>query len=259
MVTTIEISGYMESALDALVLAGIYSSKTEAVRDAIRRLLDGFDMKEVAVKAYKNGAISVQLAAEISGLSLDETVWLLISKDVAPELGVRDESELSQSVSELRGRDVLVLDLTSVYSLLELGLVDVVTKLGKRVVMPEAAKGKSQAMIMKFSKLRGLLVALDGLETVKVSRNLGEFSRKNGITVQEAHAIYIAKKMNGVLVSDDARARRVARGVGVPSAPTLAVLVLARDVGVLADSKFREALARMGALPLMVPQSLLSS
>ena len=258
MVTTIEISGYMESALDALVLAGIYSNKTEAVRDAIRRLLDGFDMKEVAVKAYKNGAISVQLAAEISGLSLDETIWLLISKDVAPELGVRDEAELSQSLEGLRSRNDLVLDLTSVYSLLELGLLDIVTRLGKRVLMPEAAKGKSQAMIMKFSKLRGLIVALDGLETVKVGRNLSEFSRKSGITIQEAHAIYVAKRMNGVLVSDDVRARKVAKGVGVASAPTLALLVLAKDLGILGDSRFKEALTKMSALPLMVPQALLS-
>jgi len=87
VVTTIEISGYIEDLLEALVRAGLYSSKTEAIREAVRRLVESYDLKDLSLRAFKNGGISFQLAVDISGISMDELIWFFLSHDTPPQLG----------------------------------------------------------------------------------------------------------------------------------------------------------------------------
>ncbi len=256
MVTTIEISGYTEDILEALVMAGIYSSKTEAVRDSIRRLLSSYDMKDVALRAYRNGRVSFQLAAEVGGSSLDEMLWYMLSHNVAPELGVNNMDEVRHGADAVESTHVLVLDMSAVYTMLELGIVDYFSKISRKVVIPDRVRERSRALIMKMSKLKGFLLSLESFENVSGGTSLAELARRSGVSVQEAQAMYIAKKLAGVLISDDMRTRGAARASGVPAAPTLSVLEYLRRTGGLEDSKFKELAMRMGAIPYMVPVEL---
>jgi predicted nucleic acid-binding protein len=105
--------------------------------------------------------------------------------------------------------------------------------------------------------MRGLIVIMDGVEVMRVNKSLADFSRKNGISLQESHAIYLTKKMNGVLLSDDKRTRQVAKVHGVPAAPSVSLLVLGRDIGVLDEQTFKSLLGRLGSIPLQIPRTLL--
>ncbi|MGC9210326.1 MAG: nuclease [Acidilobus sp.] len=257
MVTTIEISGYVEDMLEALVRAGIYSSKTEAIRDAVRRLVESFDMKEVSLKAYRGGTISFQMAVEISGVSIDELIMYFLSRDTAPGLGADAEEDVVSGLNGLREASIVVLDLSSLYAALELNLQGTLVKFGKRFLMPTKVAERAQALILKFSKMRGIIVSMDGIEEVKVDKNFAGFAHKNGITVQEAQAIYVAKKSKGVLLSDDKRTRQVARAHGVPAATTLSLLLLGKELGVIDEQNYRLLVGRLGAIPYQIPKQYL--
>lgn len=257
MVTTIEISGYVEDVLEALVRAGIYSSKTEAIRDAVRRLVESYDMKDVSLRAYRSGSISFQLAVEISGVSMDELIWYFLSKDTAPSLGTDSEDEVTSGLGLLRETEVVVLDLSSLYAMLELNLQDYLTSFNKKFLTPSRVQERAQALILKFSKMKGLVVNLGGIEVIKVDKNLSAFSHRNGLSVQESQAIYVAKKLKGVLLSDDKRTRQVARSHGVGAATTLSLLLLGKETGVLDEQTYRVLVSRLGAIPYQVPRPYL--
>ncbi len=257
LVTTIEISGYVEDVLEALVRAGIYSSKTEAIRDAVRRLVESYDMKDVSLRAYRSGNISFQLAVEISGVSMDELIWYFLSKDTAPSLGTDSEDEASSGINLIREAEVLVLDLSSLYAMLELSLQDRIASFNKRFLMPNRVQERAQALTLKFSKMKGLVVNLEGVDIIKVDRDLTAFSHRNGLSVQESQAIYVAKKVKGVLLSDDKRTRQVARSHGVAAATTLSLLLFGKQVGSLDEQTYRVLVSRLGAIPYQVPRPYL--
>ena len=87
MTTTIEISGWLEEQLERLVEIGLYSTKSEVVRDAIRRFLETLDMPALALKLYRVKGISLGLAAEIADKTYEEMITYMITKGVIPELG----------------------------------------------------------------------------------------------------------------------------------------------------------------------------
>ncbi|AFZ70917.1 putative nucleic acid-binding protein, contains PIN domain [Caldisphaera lagunensis DSM 15908] len=256
MVTNIEISGYSENALDALVRAGVYSNKTEAVREAIRRFIDSFDMKEIAFRAYKEGKISFQLAIEISGMGIEEVIWYFLKKNVSPEIGVIDIKELNENIEEIEKRNSLVFDLSSTYTILELDKIDLIKKLDKRLLISKETNNSIRSLIMRYSKLRGSLVYLGNYEVIQVKNPLNEFARKNGITLQEAEAISISKKENAILVSDDIRTRQTAKSKGIVGVPTLSLFLYSKKFNIIDEKQLNEIIAKMGTIPLIIPSEL---
>ncbi|MFP3309688.1 MAG: nuclease [Acidilobus sp.] len=257
MVTNIEISGYTEEVLEALVKAGIYGSKTEAIRDAVRRLIESYDLKDVSLRAYKGGGISFQLAVEISSLSVDELLWYFLSRDMTPMLGSDDETEVKAGEEQLKERGSLVFDLSSLYTTLELDISDVVSRLGKRLSISSKTMERAKALTLRLSKMRGVVYSFSGFEVVNVNKSLAEFSRKNGISLQEAHSMYVAKKLGALLISDDLRTRQVSRTHGVAAAPTLSLILYARDAGIVSDAKLKELVTKMATIPYVVPKAML--
>ncbi len=256
MVTNIEISGYSENALDALVKAGVYSNKTEAVREAIRRFIDSFDMKEIAFRAYKEGKISFQLAVEISGMGIEEVIWYFLKKNTSPEIGVMDINEVNENVEEIDKRNSLVFDLSSTYTILELDKIDLIKKFDKKLLISKETNNSIRSLIMRYSKIRGSLVYLGNYDIIQVKNPLNEFARKNGITLQEAEAISISKKENAIFVSDDIRTRQTAKSKGIISVPTLSLFTYSKKVNLIDEKQFNEIIAKMGTIPLIIPPEL---
>jgi predicted nucleic acid-binding protein/Arc/MetJ-type ribon-helix-helix transcriptional regulator len=257
LVTNIEISGFTEEVLEALVKAGIYGSKTEAIRDAIRRLLESYDLKEISLRAYKNGGISFQLAVEISGLSMDELTWYFLSRDTTPLLGSDNASEIVSGEEQLKSRDSITFDLSSLYAVLELNALDLLSQLGKKLSISSKTMERAKALVLRLSKAKGVAYTLSSFDIVNINKSLMEFSRRNGISLQEAHSIYIAKKLNGILVSDDAKTRQVSRSYGVPAVPTLSLLSYARSQGLVNNNYFKELVMKMATIPFMVPKDFI--
>jgi len=102
MPTTVEIVGDLEEKLGKLILAGLYATKSEAVRDAVRHLLASYNMVDVAVSLYRQGRVSVAAAAEIGGVSFKRMLDILAERGIQPALGVEDKERLEADYRALR-------------------------------------------------------------------------------------------------------------------------------------------------------------
>jgi Arc/MetJ-type ribon-helix-helix transcriptional regulator len=102
MPTTVEIKGELEQKLEKLLLAGLYNNKSEAVRDAIRHLLEKYSNKDLAISLYRQGKISIAKAAEIAGVSFSKMKDVLTEAGVRPRLGVELPDEIKEDYKTLR-------------------------------------------------------------------------------------------------------------------------------------------------------------
>ncbi len=101
MTTTVEIKGILEERLELLVKSGLYSSKSEVVRDSIRHLLKGLDMKELAFKLYRDGQISTGLALEIAEMDLIKFLDQCKQRGFNPKIGSENINELKKDIKGL--------------------------------------------------------------------------------------------------------------------------------------------------------------
>ena len=102
MPTTVEIKGILEEKLDMLIKAGLYTSKSEIVRDGLRHLLESIDFLSIALHLYKNGVLSTGKAAEIAGLSVAEFIKECQKRGIQLSIGLEDVNELDQELALLR-------------------------------------------------------------------------------------------------------------------------------------------------------------
>ncbi len=244
MVVTIELSGVLEEALEALVAAGLYQSKSEAVRDAVRRLIESLDLREVALKAYVGAGFTFQAAAEASRAGLVELAGFFASKGIVPELGSTERGEVEAGASRLEEKSAAVLDLSALELLVYTGLAGVLVRPGVRVprlLAPESLEPRVR--LLPYSGRVRLGVPLPRW-LVSVSRpRRGRPRPRRGVSLQELEAMALAASEGAVYLSCDARSRAVARSMGVDAAPlqSLALLLARRgdmtraDVVVFAD------------------------
>lgn len=102
MPTTVEIKGELEEKLEKLLLAGFYKNKSEAVRDAIRHLLEKYNNKELAISLYRQKKVSIAKAAEIAGVSFSKMKELLAEAGVSLRLGVESAREVKEDYRALK-------------------------------------------------------------------------------------------------------------------------------------------------------------
>ena len=126
MPSCIEVGGYFDEVMDALIDAGLYASKAEVVRDALRRLFETLDLRRVALRAYQRG-VTLWRAMRIAGVGFDEFLSYMVASGVAPEVGCVEPPPPPPS-------STLVLDPIGVELLARLGVLE---HLGARIVLPE--------------------------------------------------------------------------------------------------------------------------
>lgn len=101
MTTTVEIKGILEDRLELLVKSGLYASKSEAVRDSIRHLLNELDMKELAFKLYKDEQISTGLALEIAEMDLVSFLEECKQRGIETRIGIESIDDLKGDIESL--------------------------------------------------------------------------------------------------------------------------------------------------------------
>ena len=196
MPSCIEVGDYFDEVMEALVEAGLYASKAEVVRDALRRLLEELDMRRVGLRAYTRGS-TFWRALRVAGVGFDEFLSYMVASGVAPELGCREPPPPPPPPYVL---DPAGLEL--------LGRLGVLESLSGRLVLPvelervaahvEASTGAVvDAVFVRVSGYRGL-------------------ARKLGVTLEEAAVLKLAAE-KGVLVYCDPRLAARAGHAGVPS------------------------------------------
>ena len=262
MPTTIEISGWLEEQLERLVEIGLYSTKSEAVRDAIRRFLESIDMSSIALKLYRNRNISLGLAAEIADKTYEEMLTYMVTKGVIPELGEPDINMLLKQYEILMSSQGSNLPFIVDYSALSLmyytDLIDYLDKLHnsifyipsqliyslrlldiKRIVL---YKAKSNTKIFNIKSLN------KRINTSSVKRL--------GLTIYEYEALQLAKSLNLILLSEDMRIREKAKNDNIKAASTLALILYMRDAGILDKSIITNIIERAKSYPIIVPLEL---
>lgn len=256
--TTVEVSGWIEERLEYLVRAGLYGSKAEAVRDAIRRILESLDMRDVAFKAYMERGVTFQLAAEIAGTGYGELLMFFLSRGVMPEIGVDDVEELTTGADALSGAPA-ILDAMSLQLMLGTGVVEFLgTEFLDSLPMyiPESLKSLARACVLKLAASRGRRVAPGIFRVVRSAPNVHGFARRGGMTVVEADAILNAAANGYTLVSEDMRTRRLARGMGVRAVPLSSLVYKAYREGRLTREAFLRVVERLTSVPVVLPREV---
>jgi len=93
-----------ELELNALVKAGVFRSKTEAVKEALRLLFATRPQLsvEAAVQLYREGEVTLGRAAEIAGITRWEFETLLADRGIARSVTSDSAEELEHQVERLQ-------------------------------------------------------------------------------------------------------------------------------------------------------------
>ena len=250
----VELGGILEEKLRRLVELGLYSSLSEAVRDAIRRLLEHLDLRSIALKLYLNTNASFQYVTEFAEMSYDDMIEFLMSRGIVPLLGIvsdRDTASLDPSRE-------YVLDPFTLYTMYRADMYKFLEVLVDRdyvFLAPSSISSWAEAIF--FKRLTRYLEHHDILKFFNVDRvEVPGFKAK--LTLHEQYAIFYATKhKNCILLSDDVRTREYARSLGVSSLSSISVLYTLREE--FKREELEDVIYRLKAIPLKIPDSVLEA
>ncbi|MEB3772522.1 MAG: hypothetical protein GSR82_02445 [Desulfurococcales archaeon] len=250
MVVTVEITGMLEEILDALVASGLYNNKSEAVRDAIRRLGEKLDLTHLAFKVYSsNREMTFTRALNVSRLGFKETIVYFIRKGYAPELGVIDDEEV-KSLPSFRGE--FVLDYTSMEIFLETGFIEHIPRLAGVInfIVPKSLEEQVKQLPLRYGLAYKRLLRLPGFKVV--SERIST-SMKGWLSESEAEALRIARNRGIPIISCDIRFRKRLRVDGIKSVPGLGLAYMGVRKGLVQKSFWPVFISRAAAIPIYVP------
>lgn len=100
----IQLPKLLEKEADLYIRAGLYSSRVELMREALRYYLR-HALKanvDVAVELYKKEEISLGKAAELAGVSYEDIRHILKAREVKIKAGPESIKEAKMEVKELK-------------------------------------------------------------------------------------------------------------------------------------------------------------
>ena len=250
MPVSVEISGLLERRLRRLVDLGLYSSVSEAVRDAVRMLLERLDLKALALDLYLSREVSLAYAAEFSGETIESLVDYMISRGVTPAIGALDDGD----VGTLEGP--ILVDPLTVYVMYKSYLVDLAVKLrevGLRFYTPSNLL--PQIQVLEAVRARRGLNTRSFMELVEVSVSEEESYGRILVTPLERAVLEYARREGLTVLSDDVRVRGLARRFDVRSLSSLSIIeTYIAKIG--RPTNLEEVIMSLKAIPVIIPRSL---
>jgi Arc/MetJ-type ribon-helix-helix transcriptional regulator len=247
VVLSVEISGILEERLRRLVDLGVYASVAEAVREAVRLFLKNLDLKKIAMDMYVKRRASFQYATEFADETYDVMIDYMLSRGVMPLIGA-----IKAEDSPPLYPGTYILDSLTLYTIYKSGLVDLLKILKK--------KG------YRFLALSDLGPMVDVLEARRLARGLSysgviEFvshkasrERKGLYSINEIMTIDYASRNGARMLSDDARTRELARGLGVEAYSSASVLATLVDE--LEEDKLLDYVYDYRSVPCLLPSEV---
>lgn len=242
MVVSVEISGVLEEKLRRLVDLGIYASVSEAVRDAVRRMLSDLDLKNIALNLLINKGCSLHYACEFSESTCPEFIEYLLIRNMTPPLGFIGEPRRPRPGESLilDASSLLVAFSTLAYKAFE-ALIDIV-----QIYVPSILENY-------YTILRALGIR-SGLNIKKDFKILNMIELKSSgkilLTKYEYSIIkYIESNREAVIVSDDFYIQKYLDKNNIKYYSTLGVVNFARELGMLNDLEYKEILLSLKSLP----------
>ncbi len=245
----VEISGLLEEKLRRLVELGIYSSLSEAVRDAIRRLLDQIDLRYIALKLYVSSDASFQYISEFSETTFDEMIEYMIGHGYTPLIGVERISDLTILKKERK----YVLDPLTLYIIYKTGMHKYLEELvneGYTFLMPDSVKSWVEVITARrLFHVLGLKGVIEFFSIGSLKTNVG----KAKLTKHEIYAIHYASKCREcIMLTDDMRTRSFARSNNVEAYSSLSILYTLKDT----IDDLEDVLISLKSFPVVIPSSI---
>jgi len=247
LVVNIEISGPFEERLRRLVEIGVYASAAEAVRDALRRLMNELELRKIALTIYTMRGSSLMYFCEFSEEPCPSAIEYMLVNEVAPRLGAetREDTEPPPQGAQL------VLDPSAVlvaYSSLGVKAYEVLSGVYEFTV-PEPLAGFERVYYARLARL-GVGTRFNPRRVpVRVPRQQPDAA----VTPLEAAIARYAASNGGIVVVDDGYTREYARKMGVRVTTTAALLRTAASRGLLGASEAAEILFSLKSVPYLVP------
>lgn len=248
MVVSVEISGVLEKKLRRLVELGVYASIAEAVRDAVRLLLEELDLRGLALELYLERGASLGYAAEFAGETLESMIDYMLSRGVTPVLGAIVEDDYRT----LKG--AAILDPSALFVVLKTGLGGLLESLAGRGFLFYAPQELSSLMqVFLAERIRMGMEPVNGLTLVRTPRV--DEDKDHLLTAHELSTVEYAY-LNGVeLISDDARVRDYARRRGVAARSSLSLITTYIALEGAPPGDLDEIIVSLKAIPVLVPMS----
>ncbi len=247
----IELTGVLEEKLRRLVELGLYSSLSEAVRDAVRRLLKEIDLKELSIKLYVNEKTSFQYAAYFAELSFPEMSDYMISRGIIPLIGVNSVNEIMKMSTD----EIYVVDPLTIYLIYTYNIQEYFEKLaldGYQFFAPISAETILETIMyprLYYSvNMRGIVKFVEKPRRVHISP-------KVKITLHEAIALAYARSSKRIVyMTEDMRTRLIASEYGVRTCSLLSILLTLRNE--IDDDKLRTILFGLKSFPAIIHEDV---
>ena len=242
MVVSVEISGVLEEKLRRLVDLGIYASVSEAVRDAVRRMLSELDLKRVALNLLVNKGCSLHYACEFSDSTCPEFIEYLLLRNITPPLGYIGNPEKPGPGERilLDASSLFVVFSTLAYKALE-GLSDIV-----EIYVPSVLENY-------YNILRALAIK-SGLKVKKDLKILNIIEFKPNIKImltgyEYSILKYIESERKITVITDDFYIQKYLKIKNIRYYSTIGVISVAKDLGIINDLQYKEILLSLKSLP----------
>ena len=242
MVVSVEISGVLEEKLRRLVDLGIYASVSEAVRDAVRRMLSDLDLKKVALNILVNKGCSLHYACEFSDSTCPEFIEYLLLRNITPPLGFIGEPEKPNP------GESLILDPSSLliaFSTLAYKAYEALTSIVE-ISVPSVLENY-------YAILRALGIK-SGLNIKKDFKVLNILELKGStrvlLTKSEYSIIkYIESNSGVIIVSDDFYIQKYLNKNNIKYYSTIGIVNLARELKMIDNLEYKEILLSLKSFP----------
>lgn len=251
MVVSVEISGALERKLRRLVELGVYASVAEAVRDAVRRMLDSMDLRSLALELYTSRDASLHYVTEFAGETFQGMIDYMVSRGVTPLIGAMEAGD----AEPIEGGEALV-DVLTLYVIYKSRLGDVVASLsdgGLRLSAPRQAESLSHILVAERIR-RGLPIPprVEFVDVGEGEEGVGRYL----LTPLETGVIGYARREGLPLVTDDYRVRLAARSLGVRTYSSLALIPTYIERLGSKPPRLAEIVLSARAIPLVIPSEL---
>ena len=250
MPVSVEISGLLERRLRRLVDLGLYSSVSEAVRDAVRALFERLDLRALALELYTVREASLGYVVEFSGETFEGIIDYMLSRGVPPVIGALNPVDIG-----VLGGPVL-LDPLAVHVIYKSYLADMALKLndsGLKFYAPHVAA--PQVQVLEAIRARRGLNSRFFIEYVEVNVGEEESYGRILVTPLERALVDYARSEGLTLLSDDVRVRSYALRYDVK---TLSSLSIAETYITMFGKppNIEDTLMSLKAIPLIIPREV---
>lgn len=249
MPVSVEISGLLERRLRRLVDLGLYSSVSEAVRDAVRLLFERLDLKALALELYTSREASLGYIVEFSGETIDSMIDYMISRDVMPLIGALEPGD----VSVLEGP--VVVDPIALHVMYKSYLVDLASKLRGSVKFYVPSTLTPRVQVLEAIRARRGLATSGFIDYVELEVGEEEHYSRILVTPLERAIIDYARSEGLTVLSDDLRVRALASRYNVRALSSLSIAetYLRINGGI---EGVEELIVSLKAIPVMIPREV---